>query len=56
MVYNFNHLFIRRMRIKNERTTLYKPNAGLIANMKVNTLNNQISERKVKCLEIPHYA
>jgi hypothetical protein len=31
-------------------------NAGKSADMKVITSNKRTSKRKVKCLEIPHYA
>lgn len=31
-------------------------NAGESAEMKVTTLNKLTAKRKVKCLEIPHYA
>lgn len=37
-------------------TTMAIRNAGESANMKVITLNKLIAKRKVKCLEIPHYA
>ena len=31
-------------------------NAGVRADMKVNTLDKLTAKRKVKCFEIPHYA
>ena len=40
----------------NEGTTMAIRNAGESANMKVITLNKLTAKRKVKCLEIPHYA
>ena len=41
---------------KYDRTTMAIRNAGESANMKVFTLNKLTAKRKVKCLEIPHYA
>jgi hypothetical protein len=40
----------------NEGTTMAIRNAGESAKMKVSKINKQIGNRKVKCLEIPHYA
>jgi len=40
----------------NEGTTMAIRNAGESANMKVITLNKLFGKRKVKYLEIPHYA
>jgi hypothetical protein len=37
-------------------TTMAIRNAGESAGIKVITLNKLIAKRKVKCLEIPHYA
>jgi hypothetical protein len=37
-------------------STLAISNAGESANMKVNTLYKLTTKRKVKCLEIQHYA
>jgi hypothetical protein len=36
--------------------TMAIPNAGKSADMEVITLNKLTAKRKVKCLEIPHYA
>jgi len=41
---------------KKRCTTLAIRNAGESADMKVITLNKLTIKRKVKCLEIPHYA
>ena len=41
---------------KYDRTTMAIRNAGESADMKVITLNKLTAKRKVKCLEIPHYA
>ena len=41
---------------KHGHTTLAIRNAGESAAMKVITLNKLTAKRKVKCLEIPHYA
>jgi hypothetical protein len=41
---------------KHGHTTMAIRNAGESANMKVITLNKLSAKRKVKCLEIPHYA
>ena len=41
---------------KYDRTTMAIRNAGESADMKVITLNKLYGKRKVKCLEIPHYA
>ena len=41
---------------KHESTTLAIRNAGESADMKLITLNKLTAKRKVKCLEIPHYA
>jgi len=41
---------------KHGHTTLAIRNAGESADMKVFTLNKLTAKRKVKCLEIPHYA
>ena len=41
---------------KYDRTTMAIRNAGESAEMLVITLNKQTAKRKVKCLEIPHYA
>ena len=46
----------RRQKRKYDRTTLAIRNAGVSADMKVITLNKLTTKRKVKCLEIPHYA
>jgi len=45
-----------KRKIKHERTTMAIRNAGESADMKVITLNKLYGKRKVKCLEIPHYA
>ena len=45
-----------KRKIKHERTTLYKRNAGEIADIKVITFNKLSAKLKGKCLEIPHYA
>lgn len=47
---------IKRFEKKYERTTLAIRNAGESADMKVITLNKLTGKRKVKYLEIPHYA
>lgn len=41
---------------KHDAPTMAIRNAGESADMKVITLNKLTAERKVKCLEIPHYA
>ena len=41
---------------KYDRTTMAIRNAGLSADIKAITLNKLTAKRKVKCLEIPHYA
>ena len=41
---------------KHDCLTLAIRNAGKRADMKVITLNKLTAKRKVKCLEIPHYA
>jgi len=41
---------------KYDRTTMAIRNAGESADMKVITLSKLTTKRKVKCLEIPHYA
>ena len=46
----------RRKKKKYDRTTMAIRNAGESADMKVFTLNKLTTKRKVKCLEIPHYA
>ena len=46
----------RRPKKKYDRTTMAIPNAGESADMKVITLSKLTTKRKVKCLEIPHYA
>ena len=46
----------KRTKIKYDCPTLAIRNAGESANMKVITLNKLTAKRKVKCLEIPHYA
>ena len=46
----------RRPKKKHESTTLAIRNAGESADMKVITSNKLTTNRKVKCLEIPHYA
>jgi len=43
-------------KVKYDRTTMAIRNAGESADMKVITLNKLTAKRKVKCLEIPHYA
>ena len=45
-----------RQKRKHDCTTLAIRNAGESADMKVITLNKLTAKRKVKCLEIPHYA
>ena len=45
-----------RKKRKHDCTTIPIRNAGESANMKVITLNILTAKRKVKCLEIPHYA
>ena len=45
-----------RKKIKHESTTMPIRNAEESADMKVITLNKLFGRRKVKCLEIPHYA
>ena len=46
----------RRTMKKYDCPTMAIRNAGESANMKVITLNKLSAKRKVKCLEIPHYA
>ena len=46
----------RRKKKKYDCPTMAIRNAGESANMKVITLNKLTAKRKVKCLEIPHYA
>ena len=46
----------RRTKKKYDRTTMAIRNAGESADMKEITLNKLTAKRKVKCLEIPHYA
>ena len=46
----------KRPKKKYDRTTMAIRNAGESADMKVFTLNKLTTKRKVKCLEIPHYA
>lgn len=41
---------------KHDCTTMAIRNAGVGADIKVITLNKLTAKRKVKCLEIPHYA
>lgn len=41
---------------KHDCTTMAIRNAGESADLKVITLNKLSAKRKVKCLEIPHYA
>ena len=41
---------------KKRHTTLAIRNAGESADMKAITINKLTANRKVKCLEIPHYA
>jgi hypothetical protein len=41
---------------ESQRTTLAIRNAGENADMKVIALNKLTAKRKVKCLEITHYA
>ncbi len=43
-------------KIKHESTTLAIRNAGESTDMKVIKLNKLTAKRKVKCLEVPHYA
>ena len=45
-----------RPKKKYDRTTMAIRNAGESADMKLITLNKLTANRKVKCLEIPHYA
>ena len=45
-----------RQKRKHDCTTMAIHNAGESADMKVITFNKQTAKRKVKCLEIPHYA
>ncbi len=40
----------------NEGTTLAIRNTGFGGKLKLKTFNKLIGKRKVKCLEIPHYA
>ena len=46
----------RRTKKKYDCPTMAIRNEGESANMKVITLNKVTAKRKVKCLEIPHYA
>ena len=46
----------RRTKKKYDCPTMAIRNAGESANNKVITLNKLTAKRKVKCLEIPHYA
>jgi len=46
----------RRTKKKYDCPTLAIRNAGESAELKVITLNKLTAKRKVKCLEIPHYA
>lgn len=46
----------RQTKKKYDCPTMAIRNAGERANMKVITLNKLTAKRKVKCLEIPHYA
>lgn len=46
----------RRTKKKYDCPTMAIRNAGESADMKVITLNKLTAKRKVKCLEIPHYA
>ena len=46
----------RQKKRKYDRTTMAIRNVGESANIKVITLNKLTTKRKVKCLEIPHYA
>jgi hypothetical protein len=43
-------------KIKHDCPTMAIRNAGESADMKVITLNKLTAKRKMKCLEIPHYA
>lgn len=45
-----------RKKRKHDCITLAIRNAGENADMKLITLNKLTAKRKVKCLEIPHYA
>ena len=45
-----------RKKRNHDCTTMAIRNAGESADIKVNTLNKLTAKRKVKCLEIPHYA
>lgn len=45
-----------RPKKKYDRTTMAIRNAGLSADIKAITLNILTAKRKMKCLEIPHYA
>jgi len=45
-----------KRKIKHDCPTMAIRNAGESADMKVITLNKLTAKRKVKCLEIPHYA
>ncbi len=45
-----------RKKRKHDCTTMAIRNAGESADMKAITLNKLTVKRKVKCLEIPHYA
>ena len=45
-----------RQKRKHDCTTMAIRNAGESADLKVITLNKLSAKRKVKCLEIPHYA
>jgi len=46
----------KRKKKKYDCPTMAIRNAGENANAKVITLNKRTAKRKVKCLEIPHYA
>jgi hypothetical protein len=46
----------RRPKKNTERTTMAIRNAGESSDTEVITLNKLTANRKVKCLEIPHYA
>ena len=46
----------RRTKKKYDCPTMAIRNAGESADIKVITLNKLTAKRKVKCLEIPHYA
>ena len=45
-----------KRKIKHDCPTMAIRNAGESAGKKVITLNKPTTKRKVKCLEIPHYA